>query len=99
MVEGDPRTQATTGRSTPITAIRVATLIVIWLATVYLVAPGLGLYYERLAVWYTVPPLVLVYAYCLSHLRRATAILAVAATIVAVALIGFAVVFPKGSAA
>ena len=54
---------------------------------------------RALAVLYTVPPLVLVYAYCLSHPRRATAILAVAATVVAVFLIGFAVVIPKGSAA
>ena len=92
-------TQTTSGRSTPMTGVRVTTLIVVWLAVVYLAAPRVGLYYETLAVLYTVPPLVLVYAYCLSHPRRATAILAVAATVVAVFLIGFAVVIPKGSAA
>jgi hypothetical protein len=99
MVEGDPMAQATTGRSTLVTGVRVTTLFVTWLAVVYLVAPRIGLYYETLAVLYTVPPLALVYAYCLSHPRRATAILAVAATVVALFLIGFAVVIPKGSAA
>ena len=91
--------QATSGRSTPISGVRVTTLIVVWLAVVYLAAPRVGLYYESLAVLYTLPPLALVYAYCLSHPRRATAILAVVATVVAVFLIGFAVVIPKGSAA
>ena len=66
---------------------------------VYLAAPRIGIYFETLVVLYTVPPLALVYAYCLSHSRRATAILAVAATVVALFLIGFAVVIPKGSAA
>ena len=92
-------TQTTSGRSTSVTGVRVTTLIVAWLAVVYLAAPRVGLYYEPLAVLYTLPPLVLVYAYYLSHPRRATAILAVAATVVAVFLIGFAVVIPKGSAA
>lgn len=91
--------QATTGGSTPVTGIRVTTLIVIWLAVVYLAAPRVGIYYETLVVLYAVPPLALVYAYCLSYSRRATAILAVAATVVALFLIGFAVVIPKGSAA
>ena len=91
--------QTTSGRSTPITGARVTTFIIIWVAAIYLAALRIGLYYETLAVLYTLPPLALVYAYCLSHPRRATAILAVAATVVAVFLIGFAVVIPKGSAA
>jgi RsiW-degrading membrane proteinase PrsW (M82 family) len=48
--------------------------------------------------WYTLPSLVLVYAYCLSHRSRSTTILAVVATVVVVLLIGLAAVFPKGSA-
>ena len=92
-------TQTIGGGSTPITGVRVTALIVVWLAAVYLAAPGFGLYYERLAVLYTLPPLALIYAYCLAHRSRATTILAVAATVVAVVLIGFAVVIPKGSAA
>ena len=66
-------TPTTRGRSTPVTGVRVTTLIVAWLAVIYLAAPRVGLYYETLAVLYTVPPLALVYAYCLSHPRRATA--------------------------
>ena len=60
--------------------------------------PSLGVYYESLAAWYTLPSLVLVYAYCLSHRSRSTTILAVVATVVVVLLIGLAAVFPKGSA-
>ena len=92
-------TQVTSDRSTPVTGVRVAILIVVWLAVIYLAAPRFGLYFETLAGLYTVPPLALVYAYCLSHQRRATATLAVAATVVAVFIIGFALVIPKGSAA
>lgn len=77
---------------------RVTTLIIIWLAVVYLAASPLGLYYETLAALYTVPPLVLIYTYCLSHRSRATALLAVVATVVAVLIVGFAIVIPKGSA-
>ena len=82
-----------------ITAPRVAVLVIVWLALVYVMAPSLGLYYERLAAWYTLPCLGLVYAYCMSQQSRSTAILAVVATTVAVLLLGFAAVFPKGSAA
>ena len=64
-----------------------------------MVAPSLGLYYERLAAWYTLPSLGLVYAYCVSHRSRSTAILAVFVTIAVVLVIGFAAIFPKGSAA
>jgi len=74
-------------------------LIAVWLAFVYVMAPGIGLYYELLAAWYTLPPLGLVYAYCVSHRSRSTSILAVVATVAVVLLIGFAAVFPKGSAA
>jgi uncharacterized metal-binding protein len=86
------------GRSTHITGLRVTALIIVWLVVVFLVAPPLGLYYETLAAWYVVPPLGLMYAYCLSHRSRATAVLAVVATVVAVLIIGFAFVIPKGSA-
>lgn len=80
------------------TGLRVTTLIIIWLAVVYLAASPLGLYYETLAAWYTVPLLGLIYAYCLSHRSRATAVVAVVTTVVAVLIIGFAIVIPKGSA-
>jgi hypothetical protein len=91
--------QTARSRSSPITGVRVATLIIIiWLAVVFLAAPRLGLYYEALAAWYTVPPLGLIYTYCVSHRRRATALLAVVATVVAVLAIGFAIVIPKAAA-
>jgi hypothetical protein len=91
-------TQTARSRSSPITGVRVATLIIIWLAVVFLAAPRLGLYYEALAAWYAVPPLGLIYAYCVAHRRRATALLAVVATVVAVFVIGFAIVIPKATA-
>jgi hypothetical protein len=91
---------ATVGTRTPrITGVRVAVLGVVWLAFVYVMAPSLGLYYELLAAWYTLPSLGLVYAYSLSHRSRSTAILAVFATIAVVLMVGFVAVFPKGSAA
>src|ERR1035437_3113549 len=86
-------------RSSPMTGVRVATLIIIWLAVVSLAAPPFGLYYETLAAWYTVPLLGLTYAYCVSHRRRATALLAVVATVVAVLVIGFSIVIPKATTA
>ncbi len=92
-------TQTARSRSSPITGVRVTTLIIIWLAVVSLAAPPLGLYYETLAAWYTVPLLGLIYAYCVSHRRRATALLAVVATVVAVLVIGFAIVIPKATTA
>ena len=91
-------TQTAPSRSSPITGVRVTTLIIIWLAVVFLAAPSLGLYYEPLAALYTVPLLGLIYAYCVSHRRRATALLAVVATVVAVLVIGFAIVIPKATA-
>ena len=57
--------------------------------------PSFGAYYESLAASYTLPSLGLVYVYCISHRSRATAILAVVATIGVVLLIGSAAVFPK----
>ena len=84
---------------THFTGLRVAVLVVVWLAFVYLMQPSFGAYYESLAAWYTLPSLGLVYAYCISHRSRSTAILAVVATIGVVLLIGLAAVFPKGSAA
>ena len=87
------------GRPSPPTGVRTAVLVVIWLAVVYVAAPTIGLYYEPLAAVYAVPTLGLVYAYCASHRSRATTYLALAATLVAAAIIGFAIVIPKGSAA
>ena len=71
----------------------------VWLVFAFLLAPSLGLYYEVLAAWLTLPPLGLVYAYCLTHRSRSTATLAVVATVAVVVVMGFAAVFPKGSAA
>ena len=92
-------TKAVRIQSSPITSLRVTALVVIWLAVVYLAAPRLGIYYEALAICYVLPPLGLIYAYCISHRSRATAYLAVIATVVAVIAIGFAIAIPKGSAA
>lgn len=83
---------------TRIAGLRIAVLVVAWLAFVYVIQPNLGAYYESLAAWYTLPPLGLVYAYCVSHRSRSTAILAIVATIFVILLIGSAAVFPKGSA-
>jgi len=84
--------------SSPITGVRVTALIIIWLAVVSLAAPPLGIYYEAVAACYTVPLLGLIYAYCASHRRRATALLAVIATVVAALTIGFVMVIPKATA-
>lgn len=86
-------------RPSPITGVRVTSVMVIWLGVVYLAAPLLGLYYGTLAAWYTLPSLILIYAYCLSHRRPSTALLAVVATVIAVVVVGFAVVMPKATAA
>jgi hypothetical protein len=72
---------------------------IVWVAVVSLAAPFLGLYYETLAAWYTLPLLGLTYAYCMAHRRRATALLAVVATVGAVLAIGFAIVIPKATTA
>jgi len=78
--------------------LRVFVLIVAWLAFVFVMQPSLGAYYERLAAWYTLPPLGFMCAHCLSHPSRSTALLAVVCTVVVVVLMSFAAVFPKGSA-
>jgi hypothetical protein len=77
----------------------VLDLIVGWLVVAFLAAPYLGLYYEARAALYLLPPLVLVYGYCLSHPRRTTAVLALIATVVVVVAIGLAWLIPKGVAA
>jgi hypothetical protein len=92
-------TQTARRGSSPITGSRVTTLIVIWLAVVYLASPPFALYYETLAAWYTVPPLLLIYAYCLSHRHGASALLAVVATAVALLAIGFVIAIPKAASA
>jgi hypothetical protein len=81
-----------------ITGLRVAALVVAWLVSVSVMQPRIGIYYESLAALYALPPLALVYAYCVTYRRRSTTILAVVATVVVVLLIGLAAVFPKGSA-
>ena len=86
-------------RSSPLTGVRVTTVITMWLGIVFLAAPLLNLYYVTLAAWYSAPPLILTYAYCVSHRCRATALLAVVATIVAVMVVAFAVVIPKATTA
>jgi hypothetical protein len=82
-----------------LTGPRIATVIVAWLAVVSVAASRLGLYYEALAAVYVLPSVGLIYAYCLTHRGRAAALLAVAATVAAVLLIGSAMVIPKGSGA
>jgi len=80
-----------------LTGPRVLALITGWLVVVFLAAPSLGLYYEARASLYLLPPLVLVYGYCLSHPRRTTAVLALATTVVVALAIGLAWVIPKAS--
>lgn len=92
-------TQTSAGRSSSITGLRVVALVIIWLGIVYMAAAPLGLYYETLAAWYTIPALALVYTYCIAHRGRATAYVAVVATLVVVLIVGIAAVFPEGSAA
>jgi hypothetical protein len=89
----------TGSRSTPLTAVRVAVVAIVWPAVVVLAGPRLGLYYETLAAWAVVPPLGLLYAYRASHRSRATVLLAILATAAAVIVIAFAVVIPKATAA
>ena len=70
-----------------------------WLVVAFLAAPSLDLYYEARASLYVVPPLVLIYGYCLSRPRRASALLALIATVVVILAIGLAVVIPKAASA
>ena len=92
-------TSTTRNPTTPVTGLRVVELVIVWLALIFVMAPSLGLYYERLAALYTLPPLGLVYAYCVSHRGRSTALLAIVATSATVLLLTCAAVFPRGSAA
>lgn len=92
-----PRGPSASG--SPITGRRVATLIVGWLVVASLAIPALGLYYEARASFYLLAPLVLIYAYCATHRRRATAILAISATAAVVVAIGLALVIPKATSA
>jgi hypothetical protein len=80
-----------------LTGPRVLALIAAWLVVAFLAAPSLGLYYEARASLYLLPPFVLVDGYALSHPRRATAVLALIATIVVVLVIGLAWVIPKAA--
>ena len=82
-----------------LTGPRALALIAGWLLVAFLAAPSLGLYYEGRASLYLLPPLVLVDGYCLSHRRRATAVLALITTIVVVLTIALAWVIPKATAA
>ena len=87
----------TPSHSSPVTGARVIVLIAIWLAVVFLAAPSLQLYYESRATWYVVPPLLLIYAYCLSYRHRATALLALVATLGAAVTIALATIIPKAT--
>lgn len=90
--------QVPSAASSPITAVRMATLASAWVAIVVLAGPSLGLYYEALAAWAVVPPLGLIYAYFASHRSRAAARLAAVATVASVLVIGLAIVIPKATA-
>jgi hypothetical protein len=79
-------------------AARLAAVIGVWLAVVLVAAPRVGLYYETLAAWLVLPPLGLIYVYCLTHRRRASAVLALTATATAALVIALAVVMPQASA-
>lgn len=81
------------------TGRRVVATIAGWLVVASLAAPSLGLYYESRAFLYVVPPLVLIYGYCLSRPRRATALLALIATVVALLAVGLVMLIPKAASA
>jgi hypothetical protein len=81
-----------------ITGFRVVVLILVWLGVVFALAPRAGLYYEVFAAWLVLPPLGLIYVYCVAHRGRASATLAVVATAVAALVIALAVVMPHASA-
>jgi hypothetical protein len=56
-------TDTAEGRSSVFTGVRIAALVALWLAVALFVAPALGLYYEVLAAWVTLPALGLILAY------------------------------------
>ncbi len=73
-----------------LTGPRVLALTAGWLVVAFLTANSLGLYFEIQASLYLLPPLALLYGYCLSHRRRTTAVLALIATVVVVLAVGLA---------
>lgn len=90
--------QSARHRSSPLTGARVTVLILAWLGVVFTFVARAGVYYEALAAWLTLPPLGLIYAYCASHPRRDSAVVAVVATCVAALVILLAVVIPHAMA-
>lgn len=79
------------------TGPRVSALIAGWLVVASVAAPFLDLYYEARACLFLLPPLVPIYGYCISHPRRATALLGFIATLVVLFAIGVAFVMPKAA--
>jgi hypothetical protein len=99
-VAASPLTPRPPDASRPLlTGPRVLALIAAWLVVAFLAAPSLGLYYEARVSLYLLPPLILIYAYCLSHPHRSTAVLALAVTLVVMLAIGVAWVIPKATSA
>ncbi len=87
------------GLSSAITGFRVALLILVWLGVVvFVLAPRAGLYYQACAAWLALPPLGLIYVYCVTHRDRASAVLAVVASAVAALVIALAAVLPQATA-
>lgn len=87
------------GLSASITGLRVALLILVWLGVVvFVLAPRAGLYYQGYAAWLVLPPLGLIYLYCVAHRCRASAALAVVASAVAALVIVLAAVLPQATA-
>jgi predicted PurR-regulated permease PerM len=82
-----------------ITGPRVATLVAGWLVIAFLVVPSLGLFYAERAAFYLFPPLVLIDAYCMTHRRRAAALLAVIVTVVVVLAVALVALIPKAASA
>ncbi len=97
-MDGSPRSRRKPNAPpSRLTFPRVVVLVVGWLVIAAFLAPRLDLYYEGRASFYLVPPLVLTFAYCLAHRRRATALLALVATLVVVVAIGLAALIPKAT--
>ena len=86
------------GRSSAITGLRVTVVILVWLGVVFLLAPRVGLYYVAFAAWLVLPPLGVIYAYCVTHPGRASSALAVVASAVAALVIALAAVLPQATA-
>jgi hypothetical protein len=84
--------------SSAITGFRVTVVILVWLGVVFLLAPRGGLYYLAFAAWLVLPPLGVIYVYCVTHRGRASARLAVIASAVAALVIALAAVLPQATA-